>query len=171
MRKLFVLAIAVICVSSFSVFAGGPLKVGDKAPEINLPAPDGKTIALSSLKGKVVLVDFWASWCVPCRKENPNVVKAYKKYKGKNFKNGKGFTVYGVSLDRTKFDWEQAVKDDGLEWPYNVSDLAYWGSVAAKAYGVQSIPTNFLIDGDGTIIGMSLKGAALEQALEGLVKK
>jgi len=133
--------------------------VGVVAPEINLPNPEGEIVTLSSLKGSVVLVDFWAQWCKPCRKENPNVVKAYNKYKDK------GFTVYGVSLDRTKEKWVQAIEEDGLTWTH-VSDLQYFNSVAAQTYGVQSIPFSILLDRDGKIIAKNLRGQGLEDALE-----
>lgn len=133
--------------------------VGVEAPEINLPNPEGEIVTLSSLKGSVVLVDFWAQWCKPCRMENPNVVKAYNKYKDK------GFTVYGVSLDRTKEKWVQAIEEDGLTWTH-VSDLQYFNSIAAQTYGVQSIPFSILLDRDGKIIAKNLRGKALEDALE-----
>lgn len=141
-------------------------KIGNQAPEIKLKSPEGKTIALSSLRGKMVLVDFWAAWCGPCRRENPNVVKAYHKYKDKKFKNGDGFTVYGVSLDRNKQSWLNAIEKDKLVWDYHVSDLKYWQSEAAATYGVRSIPSNFLLDADGTIIAKNLRGSSLENFLE-----
>jgi peroxiredoxin len=135
------------------------LAPGSPAPEINLPDPEGNNIALSSLKGKVVLIDFWASWCSPCRRENPNNVKLYSKYKSK------GFEIYGVSLDKERSNWVKAIKDDNLTW-IHVSDLRYWQSVAARQYGVGSIPFTVLIDKDGKIIEVGLRGAALEQKLE-----
>ncbi len=135
------------------------VRVGGQAPEIDLASLSGGSIPLSSLKGKVVLIDFWASWCKPCRRENPNVVKVYKEYKQK------GFEVYSVSLDKTKGAWEKAIKADNLIWDSHVSDLAGWRSSAAGLYGVRSIPQTFLIDQEGKIIAKNLRGNALEKKL------
>lgn len=137
--------------------------LGQTAPEIKLPDPNGKEIALSSLRGKYVLVDFWASWCAPCRAENPNVVKAYQQYKDKNF------TIFSVSLDQKKEVWVKAIKDDGLTWNH-VSDLKFWDSEPAKAYGVEAIPANFLLDPAGKIIAMNLRGEDLENKLKEVLK-
>ena len=139
--------------------------VGALAPDISCENPEGKTLKLSDLRGKVVLLDFWASWCRPCRMENPNVVAAYKKY------HDAGFEVFSVSLDRDRAGWLKAIEVDELSWPNHVSDLGYWQSKPAKIYGVSSIPATFLIGRDGRIIAKNLRGAALENALKELLNK
>lgn len=138
------------------------LRVGKEAPEIALPDPNGKEIKLSSLKGKYVLVDFWASWCKPCRAENPNVVAAYKKYKNK------GFEILSVSLDKSKGAWTNAIAADNMNWKH-VSDLKFWNSEAAQTYGVNSIPFTLLLDPEGKIVAKNLRGPALHNKLEELL--
>jgi peroxiredoxin len=139
--------------------------IGAAAPDITLPTPDGGMLSLSSLKGKVVLIDFWASWCGPCRKENPNVVKTYNKYKDK------GFTVFSVSLDKDKDSWVKAIKADNLSWTNHVSDLKYWQSSVVKLYNFNAIPQTFLIDANGKIIAKNLRGEMLDQKLQEVFAK
>lgn len=146
-------------------------EIGDIAPELAFKNPNGKKIKLSSLKGKYVLIDFWASWCGPCRKENPNLVKAYKKYHKATFKKGKGFEIYSVSLDNNTDKWKAAIQRDNLFWKYHVSDLKGWYSEAAKTYGVNSIPQSFLIGPKGKIIAKNLRGMRLHTTLDRYVKK
>lgn len=160
--------------------ASAAVQVGNKAPDISLPSPDGKVYTLSDLKGKVVLLDFWASWCGPCRRANPGVVKTYNKYKDK------GFTVFSVSLDgldsrtkarmpnadmidqqmkKSKEKWVAAIKKDGLLWDYHVSDLKKWECAPASAYGVRGIPRTFLIDREGNIAAINPRHGQLESEL------
>lgn len=161
--------------------SAGPIQVGMPAPEISMKSPDGKQYSLSDLKGKVVLLDFWASWCGPCRKANPHVVEVYHKYKDK------GFTVFSVSLDgidsrtKTRFpteqqfqegleqsrkNWVAAIEKDQLIWPYHVSELTKWESAAAKQYGVSGIPKTFLIGRDGKIVAVNPRFTLEEELLK-----
>ncbi|HPQ08938.1 MAG TPA: redoxin domain-containing protein [Bacteroidia bacterium] len=135
------------------------LSAGSPCPEIALPDPNGKEIRLSSFRGKVVLIDFWASWCKPCRAEMPNVVALYKKYKNK------GFEIFGVSLDKDKENWVQAIKEDDITWP-QVSDLKFWNSEAVALFNVEAIPYTVLVDKEGKIIAKGLRGADLENAVK-----
>ena len=140
--------------------ASKKIDIGTIAPDFTQKTPQGVDLSLSSLQGQVVLLDFWASWCKPCRIENPAIVAAYNKYKSK------GFTVLSVSLDKQRNAWMNAIAQDGLDWPNHVSDLQFWNNAAAKEYGVSSIPAAFLIDENGVIIGRDLRGNALEEMLE-----
>jgi peroxiredoxin len=142
----------------------GAIAIGQPAPEIALADPKGKIITLSSFKGKYVLVDFWASWCGPCRGENPNVVEAYEKFKKKNF------TVLGVSLDESKEDWEDAIKADNLNWQH-ISDLKKWESTVVSTYKIEGIPYNVLVDPNGIVIATELRGPALEETLKKYIKE
>ena len=139
--------------------SASPLQVGAYAPEIELPTPQGEILKLSSLKGQIVLIDFWASWCRPCRAENPKVKLVYEKYKDK------GFEIYGVSLDNNKNKWMAAIKQDGLPWKH-VSDLGGWQNIAAQKYKINSIPNTYLIDKDGKILAIGLRAHQLDKFLE-----
>lgn len=147
------------------------IEIGDLAPELEFKNPEGKSIKLSSLEGRYVLIDFWASWCGPCRKENPNLVNAYEKYKKATFHKGKGFEIYSVSLDTDKAKWQAAIDKDDLSWKYHVSDLKGWSSAAAKLYKINSIPKSFLLDPNGKIIAKNLRGMKLHTTLDKYVKK
>lgn len=135
------------------------------APEIALKNPDGVEMKLSTLRGQYVLIDFWASWCMPCRRENPNVVRLYNKYKNK------GFTIFSVSLDKDAEAWKEAIEKDGLVWPNHVSDLLQWNSPLPQLYGFSGIPHTVLVNPQGNIIGVGLRGASLEQKLEEIFAK
>ncbi len=145
------------------------LKIGNRAPELEYTNPEGKIIALSSLRGKMVLIDFWASWCPPCRRENPAVVSIYQHFKDKKFKNGNSFTIYSVSCDMNKEAWVNAIRSDNLTWENHVSDLKGWEAEATYIYKISAIPSNFLIDGNGIILAQNIRGPQLYAVLESLV--
>lgn len=140
------------------------IKRGHPAPEMSLPDPNGKTVRLSDLKGKVVLIDFWASWCGPCRKNNPHLVEIYHKY------HDKGLEIYGVSIDEKGSEWRQAIQQDQLDW-VQVNDNKGWYAPSVFAYDLEAIPASFLLDKDGIIQKVNLEGKKLESAIETLLIK
>lgn len=146
------------------------INIGNKVPDIIEKGVNDQLIKLSDLNGSLVLIDFWASWCGPCRKENPTVVAAYQKFKNTEFKNGKGFNVFSISLDQNKDAWVAAISSDKLEWSNHVSDLKGWYAKYAGIFKINSIPANFLIDKNGIIIAKNLRGPMLEDALNQLKK-
>jgi peroxiredoxin len=146
------------------------LEPGNKSPEIRLPTIKGDTVALSSLKGKLVLIDFWATWCAPCVEEQTELAGLYHKYKQAVFTNGKGFEIYGVSLDSKKANWENFITTNKINW-IQVSDLKFWKSPVAKTYQIQELPYNLLIDGKGIILAKNLHGADLEKGIDKFLRK
>ena len=170
--KRLILVVAIIFLGGVVSMAQQKIgiNIGNKAPELIGTSPDGKQVKLSDTNGKLVLIDFWAAWCGPCRRENPTVVKAYNSFKNKKFTNGKGFTIFGVSLDDNANSWKAAIEKDKLSWPYHISDLKKWNSKYRMIYQIRGIPANFLIDGDGIIVAKGLRGPALEAALKKYLK-
>ncbi len=172
-RRLLPIVCAALPFMSFAQERITNVKVGDLAPEIVMTSPDGEVLRLSQLKGKVVLLDFWASWCRPCRLDNPHVRHVYHTFKDKLYTNGDGFAVFSVSLDRQGGGdaWKGAIAKDSLDWKWHVGAVTDGQNSGANTYGVKFIPTNVVIDGTGKIIAMDLHGPALDELLESLVEK
>jgi len=178
MRRILIstlIAISFLIITATNSFSQSQretgLQIGNIIPDIKLNGVDGNPRSISELRGNVVFVDFWASWCKPCRRENPAVVEAYNTYSKKDFRDADGFKVFSISLDKNKDDWTHAIEADGLIWDEHVSDLQGWRSHAAKKFNVRAIPMNYLIDQNGVIIAKNLRGEQLKETLENLIEK
>ena len=165
MKKLKLIFLTLL-LTNFLVAQGLGTDIGDKAIDLSYNNPNGEKMTLSEIKNKLVLIDFWASWCGPCRRENPNLVDAYRKYHKSKFKDGNGFEIYSLSLDKNEDAWVKAINQDQLFWEFHVSDLGGWQSEGSNKYNIRSIPSNVLINGKGIIIAKNLKGPALHRFLD-----
>jgi len=170
MKKLIYVFIMLLILPMISCGQKTGIEIGDKLPNIKGDNPNGESIELIELRGYVVLVDFWASWCPPCRMENPNLVKAYKELGDCEFTKGAGFEIFSVSIDDRKSDWTKAIEKDKLPWPYQMFTGKGWDSPIVDELGIESIPTNFLLDANGVIIAKNLRGEALEITLKAILK-
>ena len=164
--KTLRLILLILLFSNFLIAQDLGTNIGDKAIDLNYNNPNGEKMSLSKIKDKLVLIDFWASWCGPCRRENPNLVDAYRKYNKTKFKDGNGFEIYSLSLDKNEDAWVKAINQDQLFWEYHVSDLGGWQSEGSSKYNIRSIPSNVLVNGKGIIIAKNLKGPALHRFLD-----
>lgn len=163
MKPFYILSALILLAGSVQPQTVTTIKTGMPAPEINLPGLADTTISLSSLKGKVVLIDFWASWCLPCRKNNPELVKVYSAFRNK------GFEIYGVSIDQKKNDWKDAISKDQLSW-LQVVDQKGWYAQSTYDYGLEGIPASFLLDKNGVVQGINLSGKELTRKINALLK-
>jgi thiol-disulfide isomerase/thioredoxin len=175
MKKIFTTLALALCVATAAnaQYENTKISIGQSAPNLVYPSPSGEELDLSKItKGRVVLLDFWASWCGPCRRASPQLVAIYNKYKDQKFKGAKkGFTIVSVSLDQAKEAWTNAIASDNYSWPYHMSDLKQWRSEAAITYGVEFVPQAFLIGPDGKVIGKYMLADAAEADIEKLLKK